>query len=195
MRKTIDSNNCVFLQKKTIPNLFVWIKLQHFLHLWKNSWNLTQKHYSIYFCHYKVLVVESVIPYVIEIYHLLSWSHTPRTHFHLSCTYVIWSKPWLCWYSKVFGGFGLINAPPSFDHLGDTCNLINDNSVFGALPLLKTGKLVDQMCHAWYLGVFFALLDHLLLPRTTPTHPFTPSCLSYPHLCPIMLQPCSHGHS
>ena len=42
---------------------------------------------------------------------LVPWSHTPMTLFHFSCTYVILSKPWLCWSSKVYGGFGLINAP------------------------------------------------------------------------------------
>ena len=60
---------------------------------------------------YSMLVI--LVPQFIRQIFLTTLSHTPRTHFHFFFTYVIWSKPWLCWSSKVFGVLDSLMHPRS----------------------------------------------------------------------------------
>ena len=68
--------------------------------------------------------------------------------------------------------FGLINAP-MLPHLTilekNAPSFMTVHSLVHS-KYLKQGKWLTRGAHAWYLGVL-VLLDHLLLPRATPTHP------------------------
>ena len=72
------------------------------------------------------------------------------THFHFSCTYVIWSKPWLCWSSKVYGGFGLINVPKHliFGQLRELALSLMEFQSLGPSYSLKQGTSLTRGVHA-----------------------------------------------
>ena len=134
--------------------------------------------------------------YVRELIHLSSMIiHLWYFSFHLC--YVIWSKLRLCWsFTESWG-----TPPWSFWQLGRSTliymtvqmpSLMTDQSLYTPHSLNQGNYLtIGASACIWW---FFTLLRHLLLPRSTPTHPCAHPHLYFPHLCSIILLNFSHYH-